>query len=169
MTSDHRISSGFIHDLPHALERHGYTRGDDLHAGRAVGLAGDLAHSCEITQDAAPSGSVVVPSSRPAAPQLPGPRGPDAVLVSAGRVTTLLAALDDAAGCKRDRAETCAGCAGQFCASCQWRLQAAEAYGQLAGTMSHAADAPAARRRAPGHASPPSAGPHAAADPEAGQ
>jgi hypothetical protein len=168
MTSNDRISSDFIHDILDALERHGYARSDDLHAGRAVGLTGGLAHICEITQDAPPSGSVVVPSSRPAAPQLPGPRGPDAVLVSAGRVTTLLAALDDAAGYKRDRAETCAGCAGQSCTSCQWRLQAAEAYGQLAG-MSHAADAPAARRRAPGHASPPSAGPAAAADPKAGQ
>jgi hypothetical protein len=95
---------------------------------------------------------------RPAAPsscrhpgrphhRCPARAGQDAVLVSAGQVTTLLAALDDAAGCKRDRAETCAGCAGQSCTSCQWRLQAAEAYGQLAGTMSHAADAPAVRRR----------------------
>jgi hypothetical protein len=110
-----------------------------------------------------------VPSSQPAAPQSPGPPGPDAVLVSAGQVTTLLAALDDAAEYKRNRAETCADCADQSCTSCQRHLQAAEAYDQLAGTMSHAADAPAARRRAPGHASPPSADPHAAADPEAGQ
>jgi hypothetical protein len=168
MTSDHRISPDFIHDLLHALERHGYTRSNNLHASRAVGLTGDLAHICEITQDAPPSGYVVVPSSQPAAPQLPGPPGPDAVLVPASQVTTLQAALDDAAGYKRDRAETCADCADQSCTSCQWHLQAAEAYGQLAG-MSHAADAPAARRRAPGHASPPSADPAAAADPKAGQ
>ena len=85
------------------------------------------------------------------------------------QVTTLLAALDDAAEYKRDRAETCADCAGQSCTTCQWRLQAAEAYDQMAGHMIHAAEASAARQRAPGHAAPPSAGPHAAADKEAGQ
>ena len=35
--------------------------------------------------------------------------------------------------------------------------------------MIHAAEASAARQRAPDHAAPPSGGPHAAADPEAGQ
>jgi ferredoxin len=169
MTSDYRITSDFIHDILDALERHGYTRSDDLHAGRAIGLIGDLAHIYEGTQDAPPSGYVVVPSSKPTAPQSPGPRGQDSVLVSADQLKTLLAALDDAAEYKRDRAETCADCAGQSCTTCQWRLQAAEAYDQLAGHMIHAAATSATRQRAPGHTSPPSAGPHAAADPEAGQ
>jgi hypothetical protein len=169
MTSDDRITSGFIHDILDALERHGYTRGDDLHAGRAIGLIGDLARICEGTQDAPPSGDVVVRSSQPAVPQSPGPFGQDAVLVSAGQVKTLLAALDDAAEYKRDRAETCADCAGQSCTTCQWRLQAAEAYDQMADRLIHAAEASATRHRASGHAAPPGTGPRAAADKEAGQ
>ena len=109
-----------------------------------------------------------MPSSPPTAPQPPGPPGQDAVLVSADEVTTLLAALDDAADYKRDRAETCADCTGQSCTTCQWRLQAADAYDQMAGRMIHAAEA-SAPQRAPGHAAPPSAGPHTAAGKEAGQ
>jgi hypothetical protein len=144
MTSDDRITSDFIHDIVDAPGRHGHARSDDLHAGHAIGLTADLAHSCEGTQDAPPGGSVVVPSSRPAAPQPPGPAGQDAVTVSAGQVRTLLAALDDAAGYTRDRAQTCADCAGQSCTTCQWPLQAAEAYDQMAGQMIHAAEAPAA-------------------------
>jgi hypothetical protein len=169
MTSDHRITSGFIHDIPDAPERHGRARSDDLHAGHAAGLTGDPARSYDGTQDAAPGRYAGVSSSQPAAPQPPGPPGQDAVLVSAGQVKTLLAALDDAAEYKRDRAETCADCADQSCTTCQWRLQAAEAYDQLADRMIHAAEASAARQRAAGHAASPSAGPHAAADPEAGQ
>ena len=84
-------------------------------------------------------------------------------------VTTLLAALDDAAEYKRDRAETCADCADRSCTTCQWRLQAAEAYDQLAGQMIHAAEASTARQHAPGPAAPPSASPHPAAGKEAGQ
>jgi len=93
----------------------------------------------------------------------------DAVIVSAAEVKTLLAALDDAAEYKRDRAETCADCVGQSCTTCQWRLQAAAVYDQMAGRIIHAAEAFAARQRAPGHAAPPSSGPHAVADKEAGQ
>jgi hypothetical protein len=167
MTSNHRITTGFIHDIPDA--RHGYTRGDDLHAGHAIGLTGDLARICEGTQDAPPSGSVVAPSSQPAAPQPPGPPGQDAVIVPADQVKTLLAALDDAAEYKHDRAETCADCANQSCTTCQWRLQAADTYDQMANRMIQTAEASAARQGAPGHASAPSAGPHAVADPEAGQ
>jgi hypothetical protein len=108
----------------------------------------------------------VVPSSPPTAPQ---PPGSDAVLVSAAEVKTLLAALDEAAECKRDRAGTCAECTDQSCPTCQWRLQAAEAYDQLASQMIHAAEASAARQHAPGDAAPPAAGLHAAAEKEAGQ
>jgi hypothetical protein len=164
MTSDYRITSDFNHDILDALERHGYPRSDDLHAGRAIGLIGDLAHIYKGTQDAPPSGYVVVPSSRPTAPQSPGPPGPDAVLVSADQVKTLLAALDDAADYKRDQAETCADGTGQSCTSCQWRLQAANAYDQIADRMIQDAEA-----APPGHASAPSADPHATADKEAGQ
>ena len=162
MTSDDRITCGFIYDSP---RRTGTPR---LHAAAttctpasAIELIGDLARIYEGTQDAPPGGYVVVPSSQPAAPRPPGPPGQDAVIVSAGEVKTLLAALDDAAEYKRDRAETCADCTDQSCTTCQWRLQAAEAYDQMAGRMIHAAEASATRHRAPGHAAPPSAGPHA--------
>jgi len=96
------------------------------------------------------------------------PPGP-AVIVPAGQVKTLIAALDEAAGYKRDRAAACADCADQSCATCQWRLQAADAYDQTAAEIIRAADASATRQRAPGHAAPASGGPHPAADPEAGQ
>jgi hypothetical protein len=102
-----------------------------------------------------------VPSSQPTAPQQPGPPG---LIVPADQVKTLLAAPADAryAG---DRAETCAGCAGQSRTTCQWRLQAAGAYDQ----MIQAAEASTARRHTPGHAAPPNAGHRVAAGKEAGQ
>jgi hypothetical protein len=53
--------------------------------------------------------------------------------------------------------------------TCQWRLQAAEAYDQMAGRMIHATETSAARQHAPGHPAPPAAGPHAAAGKEASQ
>jgi len=94
---------------------------------------------------------------------------PAAVIIPAGQVKTLLAALDDAAEYKRDRAETCADCADQSCTTCQWRLQAADAYDQMAALMTRAADASATRQPPPGYAKPATRRPHAAADPEAGQ
>jgi hypothetical protein len=92
-----------------------------------------------------------------------------AVIVSADQVTTLLAALNDAADFKRGRADTCADCADQSCATCQWRLQTAAAYDQLAAQVILAAEASGTGQRPPGHAAPASGGPHATADPEAGQ
>ena len=43
MTSENRITTGLIYDITDALERHGYYRGDDQHADRAIGLMADLA------------------------------------------------------------------------------------------------------------------------------
>ena len=166
MADDERLTWGFILEVLDVMERHGYRRSDNEHTGQAIGLIRDVARIYEGTLDAPRGGYVVVPSSRPTAPQ---PPGPPAVIVSAAEVKTLLAALDEAAEYKRDRAETCADCADQSCTTCQWRLQAADAYDQLAGQMIQAAEASAARHRAPDHAAPPSAGPHAAADTEAGQ
>ena len=169
MADDERLTWGFILEVLDLMERHGYRRTDSEHTGQAIALIRHVARIYEGTLDAPPSGHVVVPSSPPTAPQPPGPPVQDAVNISADEVKTVLAALDDAAGYKRDRAETCADCTGQSCVTCQWRLQAAETYDQLAGRMIHAAEASAARQRAPGHAAPPSAGPQAAADKEAGQ
>jgi hypothetical protein len=97
------------------------------------------------------------------------PHGPATLIVPAGQVQTLLAALDEAAEYKRDRAAACTDCADQSCATCQWWLQAAGAYDQTAAQLIAAADASATRQRAPGHAAAASGGPYAAADPEAGQ
>ena len=168
MADDQRLTWGFIIEVLDVLERHGYRRSDSEHTGQAIGLIRHVARTYEGTLDAPRGGYVVVPSSPPMAPQPPGPPGQDAVVVSAAEVTTLLAALDDAAEYKRDRAQTCAGCAGQSCTTCQWRLQAADAYDQMAGRMIHTAEA-AASQRGHGHPAPPGAGLHAAAGKEAGQ
>jgi hypothetical protein len=85
---------------------------------------------------------------------------PGAVMLSVGQVKLLLAALDDAAEYKRDRAATCADCGEQPCTTCQWRLQTADAYDHLANEMIQATEDSATRQHTPGHA---------AADPEAGQ
>jgi len=166
MPDDGRLTRGFIIDFLDVMERHGYHRGDHEHTGQAIGLIRDVARIYEGTLDAPRGGYVVVPSSQPTAPQ---PPGQPAVIVPADQVKTLLAALDDAAEYKRDRAEACSDCAGQSCTTCQWRLQAADTYDQLAGRMIHAAEAPSALQRAHGHPAPPSPGPHAAPGKEAGQ
>jgi hypothetical protein len=163
MADGERLTWGFILEVLYVMERHGYRRRDNEHADQAIGLIGDMARIYEGTLDAARGGYVVVPSSRPPAPQ---PPGPPAVIVSAAEVKTLLAALDEAADYKRDRAETCAD---QSCTTCQWRLRAAAAHDQLAGQMTQAAEASTTRHRAPGRAAPPSAGPQTAPDKEAGQ
>jgi hypothetical protein len=157
---------GWRRRLLEVLERHGYRRSDSEHTGQAIGLIRHLARIYEGTLDAPAGGYVVVPSSPPTAPQ---PPGQDAVNISAAEVKTLLDALGVAAEYKRDRAGTCADCADQSCATCQWRLQAADAYDQMAGRVIHAAEASAARQRAPGQQVPPSTGPHPAAGEEAGQ
>jgi hypothetical protein len=97
------------------------------------------------------------------------PPSPAAVTVTAVQVKTLLAALDQAADYQRDRAAACADCADQSCATCQWRLQAADAYDQVAVQLIQDAEASATRQHAPGLTMPASGGPRPAADPEAGQ
>ena len=165
--ADERLTWGFILEVLDVMERHGYRRSDSEHTGQAIGLIRHMARTYEGTQDAPPGGYVVVPSSPPTAPQPPGPPGQDGVIVSAGEAKTLLASLDDAAEDKRDRAASCTDCADQSCTPCQWRLQAADAYDQLAGQMIHAAEASAARQHAPGRPAPPTVGPHPVAGKEA--
>ena len=168
MADDERLTWDFIIEVLDVMERHGYRRSDSEHTSQAIGLIRHVARIYKGTLDAPRGGHVVVPSP-PTAPQPPGPAGQDAVIVSADKVTTLLAALNDAAEYKRDRAETCADCADQSCTTCQWRLQAADADDQLAEQMIYTAEASGTRQHAPDHAAPPSAEPHAAADKEAGQ
>jgi hypothetical protein len=163
MTSEHRITFDLIADVLDTLDRHGYVRGDDLHAGRAIGLVGDLARIWEGAQDY-PAGAhlVKIPSARP---------GPGAVVLIDRDISTVLAALDEAADYKRDRIETCADCADQSCLTCQTRLQGAQDYHHLAAQIHQQAEARAAHRDQPEPDSP-SLSPHQAdpaADPEAGQ
>jgi hypothetical protein len=164
MTSDYRITSDFILDILDTLDRHGYVRGDYLHVGRAAQLIGDVARIYEGSLDAPRGAYVAVPSAEPQPP------GPSAVSVSPDQVKTLLAALDDAAEYKRDRAETCADCADQSCTTCQWRLQSAGTYDHLADHIVHAVEASTVtQERAPGRAAADTGAPHPAADREAGQ
>ena len=133
MTDDNRFTWGFIHEVLDVVKRHGHHRSTNQHTGQAMGVIHDATWTYEGSTDV-PRGNYVVPSSRPTEPQPPG------VIVSAAEAKTLLAALDEAAEYKRDRAETCADCADQTCATCQWRLQTAEAYDQLAAQLMPAAD-----------------------------
>jgi hypothetical protein len=78
MTSDHRITPGLITDVLDALERHGYSRSDDLHADRAIGLIGDLACIYEGTQDhPATAYPIAVPP-----PAYPGPGRHDVITLT---------------------------------------------------------------------------------------
>jgi hypothetical protein len=147
MTSEHQITSGLIADVLDALKRHGYVGGDDLHAGRATSLIGDLARIWEGTQDY-PAGAhlITVPSSRPAQPGPGGQAAPDGVVLAGRDIRTVVAALDVAAGYQRDRAEMCADCLGRSCATCQIRLRDAWAYDGMAGRLAWAAEAARAAR-----------------------
>jgi hypothetical protein len=150
MTSNHPITPSFITDTLDVLDRHGYARGDDQHASRAIGLIGDLARIWEGTQDH-PAGAhpITVSSSLPAHP---GPGSQTAryeVVLADGDVKTVMIALDIAADHARDRVELCADCPDQSCPTCQARLRDAQAYDCLAAQMDRAADASAARRGQP--------------------
>ena len=162
MTSDHRITPGLIADVLDALERHGYVRSDDLHAGHAIGLIGDLASIYEGTQDhPATAYPIEVPPST-----YPGSSSHDAITLTRADASTAFAALDIAADDKRYRVEMCTECPDQSCPTCRIHLRDAEAFDQMADRMLQAAKpAPAAH---PGHTEPPRQ-PRLAADKEAGQ
>jgi hypothetical protein len=160
MTSDDRLTWGLILNIIDALEGHGYHWHDNKHTSQAMGMIRDLAHVYEGTRDAPYDADLDKDPPAPhAEPGPPGSQADDAVTLTATDIRTIIAALDDASEYKRDRAETCADCADQSCTTCQLRQQAAEAYDQLAGHMTQAAQASTAQQRTPGHQA-------AAADPE---
>ena len=64
-------------------------------------------------------------------PPPPGPASQDTVLIAAGEVKAVLAALDIAAHYQRDRAGLCADCTGQTCPARELRLLDARAYDYL--------------------------------------
>ena len=159
--TDDRMNLDLITEMLDMLDRHGYARGDDEHADRAIVLISDLVHIYEGSLDH-PFGPYIgeMPSrtERPA----PEPASQDTVLIAAGEVKTVLVALDIAADYQRDRAELCADCTGQTCPACESHLRDAQAYDRLSVQLSQAAQAsPAETARHPG--------PGPAADREAGQ
>ena len=174
MAADDRMTLDFILEFLDVLERHGYHHHDQRHTGQAVGLLGDLARTCEGTQQAPAS---THPAGQPSPPQPePAPAGPQpgqhGVILPATQAGIIAAALDEAADCKRDRAETCADCADRSCPTCQWRLRSAETYGHLATQMLWAAEATRTapgRQATPGAAYPTFSPPQTAAGKEAGQ
>ncbi len=137
---DHRIGLALITDILDVLERHGYTRGDNEHAGRAIFLIGDLARIYEGSQEH-PFGPTLngIPLRTEPAPS--GPVTQDAVLVPVGQVKTLLIALDTAADYQRDRAELCADCSDQSCPSCESRLRDARTYDHMYEQLTQSAEA----------------------------
>ena len=166
---DHRMGLDLFTDVLDVLDRHGFARGDDEHAGRAIFLISDLARIYEGTQDH-PSG----PSHQPGAVPADGTRAarpgqPNSVTVPASELKTVLTALDIAADYKRDRAEMCTDCPDQSCPACQSRLHDARAYDQMADRMLQAAEAaPAAHHGQAEPVGPPRQS-RLAADKEAGQ
>jgi hypothetical protein len=131
--TDHRIGLDLFTDVLDVLHRHGFTRGDDQHAGRAIFLISDLARIYEGTQDH-PVGPTSSQAPTPP-PEPPGPDSRDAVVVPASDLKTVLIALDIAADYQRDRAEMCTDCADQSCPACHNRLRDAHAYDQIADRM----------------------------------
>ena len=152
---DHRMGVRLITEVLDVLERHGYARGDNEHAGRAIFLIRDLAHIYEGSQDH-PFGPTI--NQPPPEPATPAP----AAQVPISEVKNLLIALDIAADHNRDRAELCADCADQSCPTCELRLREAQAYDRLYVQLDQQPDASAT-------ASHPEPAAQPAADREAGQ
>jgi hypothetical protein len=138
--TDDRMSLGLITDILDVLDRHGFARGDNEHAGRAILLISDLARIYEGSQDEPVGPYIGQAPYPPALPEPPGPTSHTTITVPPGELKTVLAALDIAADYKRDRAEMCTDCPDQSCPACQTRLHDAQAYDQMADRMLHAAE-----------------------------
>ena len=138
---DSRITFELFADVLGVLHRHGFTRGDDIHAGRAALLAGDLARIYEGTQDYP---DVHHPPGRAPIPPRPEPTSldrRDLVVLAASDRKTLLIALDIAADDMRNRVGMCTDCPDQSCFACQSRLRDARAYDQLSDRILQAPEA----------------------------
>lgn len=155
---DNRITFELFADVLGVLHRHGFTRGDDIHAGRAVLLAGDLARIYEGTQDYP---YVHRPPGRAPIPPPPEPASQDdhdPVVLPASDRKTLLIALDIAADDMRNRAGLCTDCPDQSCFACESRLRDARACDQLSDRILQAPEAgPAAHDSQREPAGPPAA------------
>ena len=87
--TDHRMNLDLITDMFGLLDRHGYTRGDNEHTGRAILLLGDLARIYEGSQDH-PFGPYIGEIPPRPEPVPPEPARRDAVTVPTGEVKTLI-------------------------------------------------------------------------------
>jgi len=172
--TDHRIGLDLFTDVLDVLHRHGFTRGDDVHADRAIFLIGDLARIYEGSQEH-PHGPAITQAphlpalSKPPGPDPePGPSGPaadqDATILTHADVSTVFATADIAADDKRYRVQMCTDCPDRSCPACQTHLRDAEAFDRIADRMLQAARTVPADR----HSQPPHQ-PGRAADKEAGQ
>jgi len=147
---DDQIGPGLYADVLDVLARHGFCRGDDQHAGRAVVLIGDLARIFEGSQDH-PTGYCRNQVTHLAPADGSRADGRLRVLVQLAEAKTVMCALRIAAGCTREHAGQCPDCAGSSCSGCRWRLRSADAYDQLATGLYHAIRAPrTASYRQPG-------------------
>ena len=179
--TDNRMRLRLITDVLDVLHRHGYARGDNEHAGRAVLLIGDLARIYEGAQDHPHGPSAGQAPSPSAAPGPPGPEPEsapdipeddlDAVTLTHAEVRTVLTSLDLAAAWKRDHAGRCAHCPDQSCFACQLDLRDASIHDQMACQLLHDEQAARDARSQPWLAGSPAlplrSGP--AGDREAGQ
>jgi hypothetical protein len=135
-SDDNRFTWGLIIDVLDALEKHGYHRGDNQHVGGAVGLIAPLTRAYEGNQEQPGSAhpSPPRPPHQAASDQPDRPAGPDTA-AGPGDRGILLAALDEAADLKRDRAANCSDCADQSCGTCEFRLKTAQAYERVAARL----------------------------------
>ena len=166
---DHRIGPDLFSDVLDVLRGHGFVRGDDEHAGRAIFLIGDLARIYEGTQDHPYGPSIHQAPPLQTAPEPPAQDSRDPVVIPASDLKTVLIALDIAADDMRDRAELCADCPDQSCPSCQSRLRDAQAYDQLADRILQPAEAAPADHYGQAELADPARQARPAADKEAGQ
>jgi hypothetical protein len=105
--TDNRIGLDLFSDVLDVLHRHGFTRGDDLHAGRAIFLIGDLARIYEGSQDH-PYRPAITPAPYLPLPEPPGPdpepgptvpaAGQGAIILTGADVSTVFAAADMGVG-----------------------------------------------------------------------
>jgi hypothetical protein len=167
--SDHRIGLDLVNDVLDVLDRHGFARGDDEHAGRAIFLIGDLARIYEGAQDHPFGPSINSVPSAQMAPEPPAPDSRDGVTVPVSELKAVLLALDTAADDLRDQAELCTHCPDQSCPACQSRLRDARAYDQMAVRMLQPPEAAPAARHGQAEPARPARQSGPAADKEAGQ
>jgi hypothetical protein len=128
-----RHTHRLVSEIVSVLERHGHHARDREHADRAVNVIVQLIGVYDGTRDIPARGdrhAAQQPHLEPA-----GEPDTDALVLTGGDISTVLAALDLAAEYKRDLAETCADCSDRSCSSCQYRLKHAQGYDRLASRI----------------------------------